>query len=103
MYTEPTIQGPPYRYSKLMNVVFDQKDTVINSANLWFPLTNDGLLNARIPAVWTTGGSVPSDMQKAVQAAAKCNHKNMSDVMHSYAEGTRTVFLDLFLTGYRLK
>ena len=103
LYTQPTRQGPPYRYSKFMNVVFDQKDTVINSANLWFPLTSDGYLHACLPELWTTGGAVPDDVHEAVQAAADCQPKNVSEVMQEYADGTREVFLDLFLTGYRLK
>ena len=100
LYTEPTSQL--YRNSKYMNVVFDQKDTVINSANLWFPYIN-GNLYAHIPKEWTTGARLPDHMHKASRTAADCQHKNIHEVMQAYANGSRVVFLDLFLTGYRLK
>ena len=45
LYTvpEPGVTEEP-RYSQLMNAVFNQPDTVINSANLWIPYTPKGLL-----------------------------------------------------------
>ena len=95
LYTEKTSQ----RYSQLMNAVFNQKDTVINSANLWFPYTTGGTLKARIPAKWVSG-VIPDD----AYAAEKKTFKNLDEAMTAYAtaDDKQSYFMHLFLLGYRL-
>lgn len=89
---------PPPRYSQLMNAIFNQRDTVINSANLWFPYTSDGTLKARIPAAWLSE-KIPDD----AVASEKHSFKNLDEAMKAYASAKSPYFLDLFLLGYRLK
>lgn len=89
--------GKDARYSQFMNATFNQRDTVINSANMWFPFTPNGQLFARIPAKWSSSEG---------KLCADCKHayKNLGEAMEAYVKNDdNTLFMDLFLTGYRLK
>lgn len=96
IYTEGTDRR---HYSQLMNAVFNQPDTVMNSANLWIPYANtQGVLKARIPETWVSAPKLPDD----VVAAEKHTFKNLSEALASNAaDNDQNVFIDLFLLGYR--
>ena len=84
-----------------MNAVFNQLDTVINSANLWIPYTPKGLLYARIPDKWITQpkeGETPYIIPEA-----KKTYKTLGAAIEAYTCGKETLFKDMFLLGYRLK
>ena len=101
LYTEQTgVPGSP-RYSQLMNAVFNQPDTVINSANLWIPYARNGVLNARIPDKWMTKPK-PGEAPYVIPSAKKV-FKTLGAAMEAYTSGEETLFKDLFLLGYRLK
>ena len=99
LYTEsPTDRA---RYSQLMNAVFNQPDTVMNSANLWMPYTSNGTLYARIPDKWITPRK-PGQPPFVIPQSKKV-YKNLGAAMEAYAKGEDTIFDDIFLLGYRLK
>ena len=94
IYTEG--DGENERYSHLMNAVFNQPDTVINSANLWFPFTPSGELKARIPAKW-------SSTAQELAPKHKHHYKCLQEAMQAYVNSDEEAFMDAFLLGYRLK
>ena len=100
LYTESSVPTNA-RYSQLMNAVFNQPDTVINSANLWIPYTSNGVLLARIPDKWITQAK-PGESPYILPEGKK-TYKTLGAAMEAYANGEETLFKDIFLLGYRLK
>lgn len=87
------------KYSQFMNAVFDQPDTVINSANLWIPYDNvadPGKLHAR--KIDMNYKHKLADIQVVMKSA---EYNNLDEAMTAYVEGTDTVFRDIYLIGYR--
>lgn len=100
LYTVPGKPGSPH-FSQFMNAVFNQPDTVVNSANLWIPYTSTGALYARIPDKWMTAPK-PGEAPYVIPAAKKV-FKSLGAAMEAYTRGEETLFKDLYLLGYRLK
>lgn len=88
------------QYKQFMNAVFDQPDTVIDSANLWVPYCNlaaPGFLYARMISAnyYRLSHLFATAEQKSVK------YKNLAEAMHAYHLGTKTIFREIFLIGYR--
>ena len=96
LYTESTAG---LQYKQYLNAVFNQRDTVMDSANLWIPyfdLATPGYLYAhKITA---------EDEQSRIQCAAveeqSVTYKNLHEAMDAYVQGRDTVFRDIYLIGY---
>jgi hypothetical protein len=86
--------------SQYLNAVFDQPDTVINSANLWIPYT-DLTPPGNLYAQKISAGSRLSRIQFAIAEQQSVEYKNLHEAMNAYVQGTETVFRDIFLIAYR--
>ena len=97
IYTE---NSTGVKYNQFLNAVFDQPDTVINSANLWIPysdLAAPGHLYARkISANYQL-----SRIECAAAEQRSVEYKNLYEAMNAYVQGTETVFRDIYLIAYR--
>ena len=97
IYTEGSTGS---KYKQFLNAVFDQPDTVINSANLWIPYTDlapPGNLYARK----ISANHHLSRIQFAVAQQRSVEYKNLYEAMNAYVQGTETVFRDIYLIAYR--
>ena len=86
------------KYKQFFNVVFNQPDTVINSANLWIPYTDvgaDGNLYAK--KINTSGRR--SRIMFAAAERQSVEYKNLYEAMNANAQGT--VVTDVFLIAYK--
>ena len=88
------------QYKQFLNALFNQPDTVINSANLWIPYCNlaaPGYLYAhKISANYQV-----SRIQFAAAKQRSVEYKNLHKAMNAYVQGADTIFRDVFLIGYR--
>ena len=97
LFTTSDKSGAP-RYSRFMNTVFNQPDTVIESANIWLPYT-DGKLRVRLP--WSSGPIPEVDCSQLCHDQRSFKH--LDECMKAFAgDNDHTIFNDLFLLGYRL-
>lgn len=89
------------QYKQFLNAVFNQPDTVINSANLWIPYKDvapPGYLVAKKIGV----NYRHSYNQFAAAEQRSVNYKNLHEAMNAYVQGARSVFRDIFLIGYTM-
>ena len=87
------------QFKQFLNAVFNQPDTVINSANLWIPynyLASGGNLYAKM----ISASSRVSYMELAEAKMRSKEFKNLDEAMKAYVEGTQAVFRDIYLIGY---
>ena len=97
IYTE---SSTGVQYKQFLNAVFNQPDTVINSANLFIPycsLAAPGYLFAHK----ISANDRLSRIQFAAAERRSMEYKNLHEAMRAYIQGTETVFRDIFLIGYR--
>ena len=97
IYTEGSMGQ---KYKQFLNAVFDQPDTVINSANLWIPYT-DLASPGKLYAQKISAGSRLSRIQFAIAQQRSVEYQNLYEAMNAYTQGTDTVFRDIFLIAYR--
>ena len=89
------------QYKQFMNAVFNQPDTVINSANLWFPYCNlAACASGNLFAQKISTSSQLSRILLAVAEIKSVEYKNLDEAMNAYVQGTDTVFRDIYLIGY---
>lgn len=97
IYTE---SSKGVKNSQFLNAIFNQPDTVINSANLWIPYTDlvspGNLYAAKISANYRL-----SRIQFAIAEQQSVEYKNLHEAMNAYVQGTETVFRDIYLIAYR--
>ena len=89
------------RYKQFMNAVFNQPDTVINSANLWIPYDNveeSGKLYAR-----RIGASFEPKLADIQLVMKSVEYNSLDEAMRAYVAGSNpeSVYRDIFLIGYR--
>ena len=79
------------QYKLFFNAVFNQPDTVINSANLWIPFAGYGYLYAH----------KIGQQEFDVEEQHSVTHKSLHEAMNAYVQGEENVFRDIYLIGYR--
>lgn len=79
------------QYKLFFNAVFNQPDTVINSANLWIPYAGLGYLYAH----------KIGQQEYDVEDQQSLTHKSLHEAMNAYVQGKENVFRDIYLIGYR--
>ena len=95
IYTE---SSTGLQYKQFLNAVFNQPDTVINSANLWIPYSD----LAPPGCLFAQKISANPQLQFAAAEQKSVNYKNLHEAMNAYVQGEQRVFRHIFLTGYRL-
>ena len=79
------------QYKLFFNAVFNQPDTVINSANLWIPYAGLGYLYAH------KIGQQEFDAEEQQSVT----HNSLHEAINAYVQGKENVFRDIYLIGYR--
>ena len=91
------------QYKQFLNAVFNQPDTVINSANLWIPY-RDLAPPGNLFAHKISANNRPSRIQFAAieQLQPSVIYRNLHEAMNAYVQREQNTFRDIFLIGYRL-
>ena len=99
-YTIYTQDRRGVQYKQFMNAVFNQPDTVINSANLWIPY-RDVSADGNLYAQKINANYLPSRIMFAAAQERSVEYENLYQAMNAYVQGTETVFRDIYLIAYR--
>ena len=98
IYTESTTG---LQYKQFLNAVFNQPDTVINSANLWVPYSDIAIPGYLYAHKISADNQVSRIQFAAVEQQSVISYNNLHEAMNAYVQGKQRVFRDIFLIGYR--
>lgn len=98
IYTE---DSTGLQYKQFLNAVFNQPDTVINSANLMVPYHLDhAATSGYLYAHKISANNQLSHAQLAAIEQQSVTYTSLHEAMNAYVQGEQRVFRDIFLIGY---